>query len=131
MEKVIASLSLLAFAAVAYASEPAAPAAQPELRPAQKLMQARKAWRDNMEKNLATQKFDAVAKDADALAAQTQTVGEKHPNPLGKELTLKIAGLAKEVSAAAAKQDGETVKNKIGSIKATCSECHAKIRDKK
>ena len=128
MKKIITLLTFVIGASAVYASEPTV---QNELRPAQKLMQARKAWRDNMEKNLALQKFDEVAMNANALAAQTKKVGENHPNPLGKELTLKVSELAKEVSMAAAKMDGATVKTKIDGIKATCAECHAKIRDKK
>ncbi len=84
-----------------------------------------------MEKNLVAGKLADVAKDAEALAAQTRTVGEGLANPLAKELTLRLSTLSQEVVAAAAKQDGETVKTKIGEIKGNCSECHKKIRDKK
>lgn len=87
------------------------------------LMQARKAWLAAI--------FEAVAKDADDLAAQTKKVGENQSNPLGKELTMAISSLAKDVSAAAANQDSDTVKAKLGKINDKCSECHAKIRDKK
>jgi cytochrome c556 len=129
MKKIIALLSVAIFtiAIVAFAAEDT----KPELRPAQKLMQARAAWLASMSKNLEADSFKAIAKDADELAAQTQRVGESHPNPLGKELTLAISSFAKDVSAAAAKQDGETVKGKLGEIKGKCGECHAKIRDKK
>ena len=94
-------------------------------------MQARAAWMGAMTENLAAKKFEAVAKDATELAAQTKKGGESNPNPLGKELTLAIASLAGDVSAAAAKQDGDTVKAKLGEIKGKCGECHTKIRDKK
>ena len=104
---------------------------KPELRPAQKLMQARVAWLTAINKNLGAKEFEAVAKDADELAAQTKKVGENIPNPLGKELTLAISSLAMDISAAAANQDGDTVKVKLGEIKGKCAECHAKIRDKK
>ena len=84
-----------------------------------------------MNKNLTANNFEAVGKDAAELAAQTKKVGEGHPNPVGKELTLAIASFAEEIAAAAAKKDGNTVKAKLGDIKGKCSECHAKLRDKK
>ena len=96
-----------------------------------KLMHARQAWLVAMTRNLDAKKFDAVAKDADALSEQTRDVGEKHPNPLGKEITLAISTLAKDIAMAAASQNSEAVKGKLGEIKAKCGECHAKFRDKK
>ncbi len=129
MKKIIVLMliAIFAVAVLAFAAEKA----KPELRPAQKLMQARLAWMTAMKENLGTKKFEAVAKDAGGLAAQTKKVGEGLPNPLAKELTLAVSSLAMEVSAAAAKQDGATVKAKLGQIKGKCDECHAKIRDKK
>ena len=129
MKKIIVLLSalLLATAAVALAAADA----KPELRPSQKLMQARKAGIASMNQNLAAKQFAAVAKEADVLAAETQKTGEKHPNPLGKELTLAIAAFAAEISPAAAKQDGETVKALLADIGKKCSACHAQLRDKK
>lgn len=109
----------------------AAEKGKPELRPSQKLMQARAAWMAAMSANLAAKQFAVVAKDAMELAAQTKKVGEGHPDPLGKELTVAIAALAGEISAAAARQDGDTVKAKLGEIKAKCGACHAQLRDKK
>jgi cytochrome c556 len=129
MKKIVALLSVAIFAAAFFAF--AADNVKPELRPAQKLMQARVAWLTAINKNLGAKEFEAVAKDADELAAQTKKVGENIPNPLGKELTLAISSLAMDISAAAANQDGETVKAKLGEIKGKCAECHAKIRDKK
>jgi cytochrome c556 len=129
MKKIVALLSVAIFAAAFFAF--AADDVKPELRPAQKLMQARVAWLTAINKNLGAKEFEAVSKDADKLAAQTKKVGENIPNPLGKELTLAISSLAMEISAAAANQDGETVKAKLGEIKGKCAECHAKIRDKK
>ena len=129
MKKIFVVLSIAIFAASVFAF--AADQAAPELRPAQKVMQARAAWMGAMTENLAAKKFEAVAKDATELAAQTKKGGESNPNPLGKELTLAIASLAGDVSAAAAKQDGDTVKAKLGEIKGKCGECHTKIRDKK
>jgi uncharacterized membrane protein YkoI len=129
MKKIIALLSVAIFATaiLAFAAEDT----KPELRPAQKIMQARVAWLTAMNKNLGTKYFAAVAKDADDLAAQTKKVGDNIKNPLGKELTLAISSLAKDISTASAKQDGNTVKVKLGEINGKCSECHAKIRDKK
>jgi len=129
MKKGIALLTVAIFAAAVFAY--AAGDTKPELRPTQILMQARAAWAKAMNENLGAKKFEAIVKDADDLAAQTKKVGEGHPNPLAKELTLAVSSLAKEASAAAAKKDGDTVKAKLGAIKDKCSECHAKIRDKK
>ncbi len=127
MRKLIALLAVVVAASVVYASEPA----KPELRPTQKAMQARAGWMKAMGENLAAKKFVDVAKDAEALAGQTKKIGENHPNPLAKELTLKVSGLAKATAEAAGKQDEAAIKAKLGEIKATCAECHAKIRDKK
>jgi len=129
MKKIIALISVVLFtiAILAFAAEDT----KPELRPAQKLMQARAAWLGEINKNLGNNNFDAIAKDANELSAQTKKVGENHPNPLGKELTLAISSLAMDVSAAAAKGDADTIKTKLGEIKGKCGECHAKIRDKK
>jgi cytochrome c556 len=129
MKKIMALLSVAILATAVFAF--AADDAKPELRPAQKLMQARAAWVAAMNKNLGENKFEAVAKDAGELAAETKRVGENIPNPLGKEITLTISSLAMELSAAAVRQDGDTGKAKLGEIKAKCGECHAKIRDKK
>jgi cytochrome c556 len=129
MKKIIALLSVALFAVAILAF--AADDAKSELRPAQKLMQARKAWMTAMNENLKAKNFEAVAKDADALAAQAKKVGESKTNPLAKELDLAVASLANDLSAAAAKQDGDAVKAKLGAIRDKCSECHDKIRDKK
>jgi cytochrome c556 len=129
MKKIIALLSVAIFSIAIFAF--AAEDTKPELRPAQKIMQARVAWLTAINENLGAKKFEAITKDADELAAQTKKVGENIPNPLGKELTLAISSFAKDISAAAAKQEGETIKVKLGEIKGKCGECHAKIRDKK
>jgi cytochrome c556 len=129
MKKIIALLSVAIFTIAIFAF--AAEDTKPELRPAQKIMQARVAWLTAINENLGAKKFEAVTKDADELAAQTKKVGENIPNPIGKELTLAISSFAKDVSAAAAKQDVDTIKIKLGEIKGKCGECHAKIRDKK
>jgi cytochrome c556 len=129
MKKVIALLSVAIFTAAIFAF--AAEDTKSELRPAQKVMQARVAWLAAINKNLSAKNFEAVAKDANELSAQTKRVGENLTNPLGKELDLAISLLAKDISAAAAKKNGDVVKVKLGEIKAKCGECHVKIRDKK
>jgi cytochrome c556 len=128
MKKIIALLSVAIFTTAILAF--AADGAKPELRPAQKLMQDRKAWLVSINDNLRAKQFEAVAKDADALAAQAKKVAESQTNPLGKELDMALSSLAKDVSAAAANQDSDTVKAKLGAIRDKCSECHTKIRDK-
>jgi cytochrome c556 len=129
MKKIIALISVVFFAIaiLAFAAEDT----KQELRPAQKVMQARAAWLTSINKNLSTNNFEAVATDANELSAQTKKVGENLTNPLGKELTLAISSFAKDVSAAAAQQEAETIKTKLGEIKGKCNECHVKIRDKK
>ncbi|MFA5180164.1 MAG: hypothetical protein WC405_02505 [Syntrophales bacterium] len=129
MKKIIALLSVAFFATAVFAF--AAADAKPELRPAQKIMQARVAWLAAINANLGSKNYEAITNNADELAAQTKKVGDNIPNPLGKELTLAISSFAKEISVAAAKKDGETIKVKLGDIKGKCGECHAKIRDKK
>jgi hypothetical protein len=106
-------------------------ATETELRPTQKAMQARAGWLKTMGANLDEMKYEEVGKDAAALASQTAAAGEKLPDPLAKELTMKVSTLATAVATAAGKKDGETAKIKLAEIKATCGECHAKIRDKK
>lgn len=130
MEKMLVMLpiTILATSLIAFAAEKKT---RTELRPTQKLMQERAAWMVAMTDNLAAKKFEVVAKDAASLAAQTKKVGKNHPSPDGKELTLAIAAFAGDVSAAAAKKDGDTVKTKLGEIKGKCGECHTKFRDKK
>jgi len=129
MKKLFSFLFVVIFATIFFAY--AADDAKPELRPSQKAMQARVAWLAAINQNLDAKDFKAVTKDADALAAQTKKLGANHPNPLGKELSLTISSLAKDISTAAAKQDGDTIKIKLGEIKGKCGECHAQIRDKK
>jgi cytochrome c556 len=129
MKKSIILLSVFIFLATVLSF--AADQTKPELRPSQKIMQARLAWMSGMNKNLGTNNFDLVAKDANELAGQTQKVGEGLANPLAKELTLAISALAKEVSKAAEAKNAAAAKAKIGEVKGKCDECHAKIRDKK
>lgn len=129
MKKIILLLTVAVFAiaALAFAVEDK----KPELRPAQQVMQARAGWLKAINKNLGAGDFAAVVKDANELAAQTKKVGDGLPNPLAKDITLAISMLAQDASAAAAKKDADTVKAKMGAIKAKCDECHVKIRDKK
>jgi hypothetical protein len=125
MKKVIVLMVVGMFivAALAFAAE--------ELRPSQKVMQARLGWMTAMKENLGAKKFEAVAQAAGEMAAQTKNIGEGLLNPLAKELTLAISSLSMDITAAVAKQDGETIKAKLAEIKGKCDECHAKIRDKK
>lgn len=126
----VVALGLLTTAAFCGAqSEPQG--AEKELRPSQKIMQARAGWMKAMNSNLAAANFIEVQKDAKALAAQATTVGDKQPEGLGKELTLKLAALATGTADAADKKDEVAVKGKLAEIQAVCGECHAKIRDKK
>jgi hypothetical protein len=129
MKKIIAffPVLILATAVIAFAAAEGKQA----LRPAQQIMQARVAWMSAINAGLGTKNYEAVIKNADELAAETKKTGETIKNTLGKELTLAISSLAKDVSAAAAKKDDAAVKAKMGDIKGKCGECHAKIRDKK
>lgn len=102
-----------------------------ELRPAQKLMQARAGWVKAMNSNLNAIKYEEVSKDALALAAQTSSVAEKQPDGLAKELTMRLSTLASATAKAAGEKKSEAIKTKLADIQATCAECHAKIRDKK
>jgi cytochrome c556 len=154
MKRMIAFLTISIFAAAVMVV--AAGESKPPLRPSQVLMQARAAWMAAMNKNLGdtklpegkgqkgqadtkadtdknagAKKFEAIAKDATAMAAEAQKTGNGLANPVAKEITLSLAALARELSTAASKKDGDLVKTKLGEIKAKCSECHAKIRDKK
>lgn len=129
MKKIMVLLLVAIFSTAVFAF--AADNAKPELRPAQKLMQARAAWVGAINKNLGANMFEAVVQDAGELAAQTRKVGENSPNPVGKEITLAISSLATDLSAAAGRKDGGAAKAKLGEIQAKCGECHAKIRDKK
>lgn len=128
MKKIACLLSvvMLGIASLAFAES----APQPELRPIQKVMQARAAWVKAMNENLGARKMVDVARDAGDLSAQAAKVaggveGER------KELNQKISDLAKAISVSATKGEEDVVKAKLGEIKATCAECHAKFRDKK
>lgn len=123
--------SILAHSAISMAENAPAPQGEQGLRPLQKFMRERAAWMKAMNENLLANKFDAVARDADALSAQAKKIGEAAPNPLARELHLAVSENAGKVSAAAAKADAEAVKGGLGDIKAKCAECHARIRDKK
>ena len=102
-----------------------------DLRPSQKIMQARAGWVKTMGENLTAMNYEGVKKDAEALAGQTKAVAEKQTEPLAKELTLKVSTLATSLAGAAEKKDTAGATAKLAEIKATCGECHAKIRDKK
>jgi cytochrome c556 len=123
---VLLSIAIFISTVLAYAADDK----KPELRPAQKIMQARAASLTAMNKNLEAKNFKAIIKNADEMTAEAvKTVGKLN-NPLAKKITLDSAALAKDISKAAAKGDAQTVKTKLGEIKAKCGECHVKIRDK-
>lgn len=128
MKKFIVFLSIAIFisAALGYAAEDK----KQDLSPVQKIMQARVAWLTAMNKNLEAKNFKAIMKDADEMAAEGIKTAGKLDNPLAKQITMDAAALAKDVSKAAAKGDAQTIKTKLGEIKAKCGECHVKIRDK-
>jgi cytochrome c556 len=128
MKKFIVLLSIAIFisAVLAYAADDK----KPELRPAQKIMQARAESLTAINKNLEAKNLKAIIKDADEMAAEAVKTAGKLDNPLAKKITLASAVLAKDISKAAAKGDAQTVKTKLGEIEAKCGECHAKIRDK-
>lgn len=123
--------AIVATASFSLAASDEKPEAKPELRPLQKIMQARAGWMKSMNENLAAKKLADVSRDAEALSAQAKKVGEGAANPLAKELHLAVSGLAKSTAEAAGNNDEVTVKAKLVEIKAKCAECHAKIRDKK
>ncbi len=133
MKRIIAlfSVAIFAIASIAFAGSEMKPEAKPELRPLQKIMQARSGWMKSMNENLAAKNFADVAKDADALSAQAKKVGDGATNPLAKELHLAVSTLARAAADAAGKKDEAAVKTNLGEIKAKCGECHVKIRDKK
>jgi RNase H-fold protein (predicted Holliday junction resolvase) len=123
---VLLSVAILIIAFLAFAAENK----KPELRPAQVIMQTRAASLTAIKKDLETKNFKTIVMEANNFAAETKKTAEKIANPLGKEITLAIAILAKDTSTAATKGDAKNVKMKLGEIKAKCDECHTKIRDK-
>lgn len=98
-----------------------------ELRPTQKVMQARAGWLKAMNEDLAGKKLAAVAKNASELSAQTAQIGKSLQGER-QELTLKVSALAKAAADAAAKNDAPAVQAKLGEIKGTCTTCHDKYR---
>ena len=112
-------------------AESVQPTITTELRPMQKIMQTRAGWMQDIQTNLTAMKYAEVGKDATSLATQTDLIGKTLTNPLAKDLTLNISSAATAVANAAGKEDGKTIKMKLTDIKASCDECHAKIRDKK
>ena len=123
--------SLLCITTGALAADSSQSTAGTELRPMQKAMQARAGWLKDMNANLAAMKYVEVTRDAKALATQTDAAGKTLPNPVAKELTMKLTAYAMAVADAADKKDGAVAKLRLADVKATCDECHAKIRDKK
>ena len=123
----ICLLCVVGFAGVQFSQA----TSETELRPLQKAMQARAAWVKAITANLDTMKYAEVKKDATDLASQANSMGEKNPNPLAKELTMKLSTQATALADAAGKKDDATAKITLVEVKATCGECHVKIRDKK
>jgi cytochrome c556 len=115
------ALSLLTAVTAAHADEP---------RPIVKVMQARLGWVQSMTKQIAYSNYEAIAKDAGELAAQTRKVGEAAPAQFNKEMNLAISDLAKGISDAAAAKDGVAISAKLGDLLGKCNTCHVKLRDK-
>jgi cytochrome c556 len=92
-------------------------------------MQARAGWMKSMNQNLAAKNLANVGKDAEELSKQAAKVagaieGER------KAFNQKVSDLAKAVADAAAGGDEAVIKTRLGELKATCADCHAKFRDK-
>ena len=92
------------------------------------LMKARSGWMRTINMNLKANRLDKVVEDANALAAQTATVGAGLTNPVAKEITLRISSLAKVIAEAAGNGNADAISTNLSSIKAACGECHAKFR---
>ncbi len=103
--------------------------AQAELRPLQKLMQARAGWMKAMSQNLASKNLAEVTKDAEELSKQAAKVADGVEGER-KVFNQKVSDLAKAVGEAAAGGDEVVIKARLGELKATCADCHAKFRDK-
>lgn len=93
--------------------------------------QARASWVKVITANLDTIKFAEVEKDAPNLVYLAYSVGEKNPNPVAKELTVKLSTQANVLADTAGRNDGADAKSKLAEVNATCGDCHAEIRDKK
>jgi cytochrome c556 len=122
----VASLALLALTATAFAADEA----KPDVKPITKVMLARLGWVQSLTKNVAYSNYEAIAKDANELAAQTKKVGDAAPAAFNKERNLTISSLSLALADAAAKKDGAAASAKLGEILGTCNSCHAKLRDK-
>ena len=103
--------------------------AQAELRPLQKLMQARAGWMKAMSQNLASKNLAEVTKDAEELSKQAAKVAEGGEGER-KVFNQRVSDLAKAVADAASGGDEVVIKTRLGELKATCADCHAKFRDK-
>jgi cytochrome c556 len=101
-----------------------------EVKPITKVMRARLAMVQSVTKDLAYSDFEAVAKDAGELAAQTKKVGEAAPAAFNKEKNLSISSLATSMAEAAGRKDGAAVSQKLSETLGTCFSCHTKLRDK-
>lgn len=121
---------IITLAAVAALSLTLTAHAADEVKPITKVMKARLGWIQSIANDLAYSNFDAVAKDAGALAAQAKKVGDASPAAFNKEKNLTISALATSMAEAANNKDGATATAKLGETLGTCFSCHAKLRDK-
>jgi cytochrome c556 len=103
--------------------------AQAELRPIQKIMQARAGWMKAMSQNLASKNLAEVTKDAEDLSKQAAKVAENGEGER-KVFNQRVADQAKAVAEAAVGGDEVVIKARLGDLKNTCADCHAKFRDK-
>ncbi len=131
MNKIIILLFSLIFSSTAiFVATGNEKAEKKELRPSQKLMQARAASLKSMSENLAAGKFAELAKEATTLSAETKNASDNLTGEK-KDITAKISVFSSDAADAAAKKKGDVVKAKLGEIKAACGSCHVKYRDKK
>ncbi len=133
MKKTIlaATVSLLTAVGVAFAAPAQKTDTKTELRPTQKIMQARNAWMKSMNENFNAGNLAAIRKDAEALGTQTRKVAEKLTDPAAKEYSLAIAALTKDVIANSAKKDSAATLTSLRELKNKCGSCHIVFRDKK
>jgi cytochrome c556 len=101
-----------------------------ELRPIVKIMITRLYLMQSMTAEFALSNYEGLKMLADGLSAQAQKVGDGAPQGPVKELNYKLAGVAKALSDATAKRDGNLTAGNMGEILATCYACHAAVRDK-
>ena len=126
-----ASITIIAAGGMAFADSTTKTEAKGELRPTQKIMQARNAWMKSMNDNYNSGNIGAITQDAQALGAQTKQVAQKLTNAEAKEYTLAISALTKDLVANIAKKDNAATLVSLREIKNKCGSCHLVFRDKK